>query len=155
MYWRLTSAQFKQQKGTGNQQALAQLIAAGDAPGLLAYLDGQPAGWCAVAPRDAYIRLKSSRILQPVDDQTVWAVSCFFIAKAHRRQALSVKLLKAVIDFVRERGGRIVEGYPSEAEKKQADAFVWTGLASAFRQARFEEVARRSAARPIMRFIIT
>jgi GNAT superfamily N-acetyltransferase len=129
MYWRLTSAQFKELKGAGNRQAMQQLIQSGVEPGLLAYAAGQPVAWCAVAPREHYVRLASSRILQPVDDQAVWAISCFFIAKSHRRQGLSVKLL-------------------------QADAFVWTGLASAFRKAGFEEVARRSDTRPIMRFTI-
>jgi GNAT superfamily N-acetyltransferase len=154
MYWRLTSAQFKELKGAGNRQAMQQLIQSGVEPGLLAYAAGQPVAWCAVAPREHYVRLASSRILQPVDDQAVWAISCFFIAKSHRRQGLSVKLLKAAIEFVRARGGHIIEGYPVEAGKKQADAFVWTGLASAFRKAGFEEVARRSDTRPIMRFTI-
>jgi hypothetical protein len=65
-----------------------------------------------------------------------------------------VKLLKAAIDFVRERGGRVVEGYPVDSKKKQADAFVWSGLASAFLKAGFKEVERRSETRPIMRYEI-
>jgi GNAT superfamily N-acetyltransferase len=151
MYWRLTSAQFTQQKGAGNRRLMQALVEAGATPGVLAYVDGQAVAWCAVAPREAYVRLETSRVLQPVDDQPVWSISCFFIAKEQRRKGLSVKLLKAAIGFVRARGGRIIEGYPIEPEKKQADAFVWTGLASAFRKAGFKEVARRSETRPIMR----
>jgi GNAT superfamily N-acetyltransferase len=152
MYWRQTSAQYTERKGAANRRAMQKLVKADETPGLLAYIEGRPVAWCAVAPREVYVRLENSRILQPVDDGPVWSISCFFIAKQQRRTGLSVKLLKAAIDFVRERGGRIVEGYPVEAEKKQADAFVWTGLASSFRKAGFKEVARRSETRPIMRY---
>ena len=133
---------------------MQKLVKAGEVSGLLAYVEGKPVAWCAVAPREVYVRLENSRILQPVDDKPVWLISCFFIAKEQRRKGLSVKLLKAALDFVRERGGRIVEGYPIEVEKKQADAFVWTGLASAFRKAGFKEIASRSEMQPIMRYAI-
>lgn len=110
-------------------------------------------GWSAVAPREQYPRLNRSRILKPVDDQPVWAVSCFFIARGFRHQGLSTKLLKAAVDFARARGAKIVEGYPHDAKKATADVFVYTGLVSAFRKAGFKEVARRGETRPIMRHL--
>jgi len=33
------------------------------APGVIASVDGEPAGWCAVAPRASYVRLRASRKL--------------------------------------------------------------------------------------------
>jgi N-acetylglutamate synthase-like GNAT family acetyltransferase len=63
--------------------------------------------------------------------------------------------LEAVVAYVKNRGGKIVEGYPVEPKKgKTADVFAWTGLASFFDRAGFVECARRSATRPIMRFFI-
>jgi len=68
---------------------------------------------------------------------------------------LSVKMLRAAIDFVREQRGTIVEGYPVEPIKEDMPAvFAWTGVASAFLKAGFRECARRSATRPIMRCLI-
>lgn len=152
MVWRLPRKTFVAQKGDGNRIALKMIVENDEPPGILAYADGQPAGWCAVAPREVYSALERSRILAPVDDQPVWSISCFFIAKEHRKQGLSVAMLRAAVDFVRELGGRLVEGYPVEPKTKSMPAaFAWTGLASAFRKAGFEEVARRSATRPIMR----
>jgi GNAT superfamily N-acetyltransferase len=151
MWWRLARSQFNRQKGEKNKRAMKRLVDAGEVPGIIAYQNNQPIAWCAVAPRETFSVLERSRVLKQVDDQPVWSIVCFFVAKEHRRTGLSVKLLKAAIDFVRERGGRIVEGYPVEPKKKQADAFVWTGLASAFRKAGFKEVERRSETRPIMR----
>jgi GNAT superfamily N-acetyltransferase len=151
MWWRLARSQYNNQKGEGNRLALKAIVEAGEVPGILAYAGGVPVAWCSVAPRDSFQALGRSRILKPVDDSAVWSIVCFFVAKSYRRKGVSVNLLKAAIDYVRKHGGRIVEGYPVEPGKDQPDAFVWTGLASAFRQAGFKEVARRSETRPIMR----
>ena len=124
----------------------------GESPGILAYADGQPVGWCAVAPRQAYPTLARSRVLKPVDERPVWSVTCFFVAKGFRRQGVTTRLLEAAAKFAKSRGAKIIEGYPVEARKGQMpDVFAYTGLPSAFRQAGFAEVARRSPTRPIMR----
>ena len=154
MWQRLKRSQYETQKGARNKRAMKRLVEDGHMPGIIAYRDGQPIAWCSVAPREEFLRLERSRVLKAVDEQPVWSVVCFFVAKEHRRSGLSASLLKAAIDFVRERGGRIVEGYPVEPNKRQADAFVWSGLASAFVKAGFKEVERRSETRPIMRYEI-
>ena len=151
MWWRLSRAEWNYGKGEGNRKVFRKLVRSGAEPGVLAYADGEPVGWCAIAPREQYPRLEGSRILKPVDDQPVWSVTCFFIARRFRRQGLSTRLLEAAVDFARARGAKIVEGYPHDAEKATADVFVYTGLASAFRKAGFKEVARRSKTRPVMR----
>jgi GNAT superfamily N-acetyltransferase len=152
MWWRLKRSQFNQQKGDGNKRAFKKIIASGAVPGILAYVDDQPVGWCALAPRETYPVLENSRILQRVDDAPVWSITCFFVAKPFRRKGISVALLRAAAEYAGKRGAKTVEGYPVEPKPgKMADAFVWSGLASAFRQAGFVEVLRRSATRPIMR----
>lgn len=151
MWWRLTRAEWNRGKGEDNRKTFRKLVRTGTETGVLAYADGEPVGWCAIAPREQYPRLSSSRILKLVNDQPVWSVTCFFIARGFRHQGLSTKLLKAAVDFARARGAKIVEGYPHETKKTTADVFVYTGLVSAFRQAGFKQVARRSKSRPIMR----
>ena len=126
---------------------------AGEVPGILAYVNDQPAGWCAVGPRDAFPRLESSRVARRVDDEPVWSVTCLFIAKPFRKRGLSVEFLKAVVQQAMEGGATVIEGYPVDPPKRNVpDPFVWTGLASAFVKAGFVEVARRSDTRPIMRY---
>ena len=151
MYWRLESADFQAGKGTGNRRAFRRIVNSGPPPGVIAYREDEPVGWCAVAPREVYPRLARSRILKPVDEARVWSVTCFFVARAERGRGLSVALLEAAVEHARRQGARIVEGYPVEPGARQADPFVWTGIASAYRAAGFVEVARRSPTRPIMR----
>lgn len=152
MVWRLPRGQWEKGKTGGNRRAFHKLVAGGACPGILAYAGDDPVGWCAIAPRADYPGLARSRVLQPVDEQPVWSVSCFFIQKDHRRKGLSVRLLKAAARFAADHGARIVEGYPTDSS--QADmpgAWAWTGLAAAFLKAGFKEVARRSRTRPIVR----
>jgi GNAT superfamily N-acetyltransferase len=151
MYWRLGAKEYSAGKGQGNRAAFRRIVERGDEPGVLAYAGDEPVGWCAVAPREAYPRLDRSRILAPLDDAAVWSISCLFVARPWRRQGVSRGLIEAAVAHARSRGARIVEGYPVEPAAPQADAFVWTGLASAFERAGFREAARRSPTRPIMR----
>ena len=96
--------------------------------------------------------MENSRILAPVDDQPVWSVTCFFVARPFRRVGVSAQLLKAAVALAAKLGAKIIEGYPVEPRKDpMPDVFAWTGMASAFRKAGFKEVARRAASRPIMR----
>lgn len=151
MWWRLPSARWRAQRGTVNRDAMQNIVRHGPPPGLLAYLDGRPAGWCALAPRDTYVRFATSRTLKPVDARPVWSIVCFFVAREHRGRGLTTALLEAAKPFARSQGARLLEGYPVEPDARQADAFVFTGLATAFHKAGFLEVARRSPTRPIMR----
>jgi GNAT superfamily N-acetyltransferase len=152
MSWRLPRATFNRQKGAGNRSALRDIIFRGTEPGILAYHRREPVGWCALAPRQDYPALGRSRILAPVDAEPVWSVSCLFVAKRYRNQGVSTALLKAAVRFARERGAKIIEGYPQDlGGARLPDAFVWTGISQSFVKAGFEESARRSPKRPIMR----
>jgi GNAT superfamily N-acetyltransferase len=157
MWWRLKRSEFERQKGEGNRLALKRIVDSGEIPGILAY-DAelyQPAGWCSVAPREHFPVLERSRVLKRIDDKQVWSIVCLFVGKPFRHKGVTVGLLNAAVRYVRESGGKIVEGYPVEPRKDQMpDVFAWTGLASSFRKAGFSEQLRRSETRPIMRYEI-
>ncbi|MBI3953655.1 MAG: GNAT family N-acetyltransferase [Chloroflexi bacterium] len=155
MWFRTKRSEWQRQKGEGNRRAFKGIVDSGQAPGLLAYADGQPVGWCAVAPRESYSALERSRILRRVDAAPVWSVVCFFVAKPWRRQGVTSALLRAAVDYCRGRGARVIEGYPVEpGPGGMPDAFAYTGLAASFRKAGFVEVLRRSERRPIMRYVV-
>ncbi len=117
MLWRLSRSQFERQKGEQNRAALGALVDSGKVPGILAYADGRPAGWCAVARREEYPALERSRVLKRVDEKPVWSVVCLFVDKAFRGRGVSVGLLRGAIEHVKRSGGNIVEGYPCGTEE--------------------------------------
>ncbi len=154
MYWKLRGKEFSENAGHNARQMQKAIVDSKTVPGLLAYADGYPVGWVAVEPRSAYPKLAHSRILKPLDDQPVWSITCFFVKKKQRRKGITVGLLKAAVEHVKAQGGKIVEGYPVDSSKNQADASIYTGTASAFKKAGFIEVARNSPTRPIFRYFI-
>ena len=154
MFWKLRGKAYEEARGMETRQMHKSVIDSGTPTGLLAYLHGEVVGWVAVEPREAYPKLAHSRTLTPVDNQPVWSVTCFFVAKKYRRSGITVELLKAAVEHVRAHGGKIVEGYPVDAQKDMPAPFIYTGTASAFEQAGFKEVARNSPTRPIFRFVI-
>jgi GNAT superfamily N-acetyltransferase len=150
-WWRLSKPEWTAGKGEGNRRRQERYVKAGNVAGLLAYVGGEPVGWVAIEPREAYPRLARSRTLAPVDDTPVWSITCFFVARPHRGKGLTRALVEEAVRHARSRGARVVEAYPVELGKHVADAWVYTGAASTFRALGFEEVARRSRTRPIVR----
>ena len=153
MHWRLTRPEFDQCKGAKNRAAMRALVGKGaKPPGVLAYLGEQAVGWCAVAPREEYVRLEGARVLRRIDAAPVWSIACLFVSPAHRRRGISVALIEGAARFAAGHGATLVEGYPVEPKGREMPAvFAWTGTAAAFQAAGFREVARGSPGRPIMR----
>jgi GNAT superfamily N-acetyltransferase len=124
--------------------------------GLVAYLEDEPAGWCAVEPRAAYVRLGrvpwAGRAEDKADD-SVWAVTCFVTRTGFRRRGVSRALARAAVDFARERGARALEGYPMITQPGQEITWgeLHVGSRSIFEAAGFAEVSRPSLRRVVMR----
>ena len=153
-YWRRSHAVFERNKGSGNRAAMRRLVKRGVRPGLIAYQGRQPVGWCSLGPRTQFTRLKTARILKPVDNRPVWSVVCLFVARDYRRRGVSAQLIRGAVEYAGEQGAETLEGYPHDptvAKKRWPDPFVWTGLYSSYAKAGFREVARRSPSRPVMR----
>jgi len=124
--------------------------------GLVAYLDGEPAGWCAVEPRTAYVRLGRVPWAGRAEDKTddsVWAVTCFLIRTGFRRQGISYALARGAVDFTRQRRARALEGYPMIT--KPGQEITWdelrVGSRSIFADAGFAEVSHPTLRRVVMR----
>lgn len=155
MYWVLKRSAFDAQKGEANKAALRARVESGEVPGIVGYLDEEPIAWCAIQPRECYPVLERSRILAPVDEEPVWSIVCLFVAKQQRRKGMTVRMLESAAAYAGGHSASIVEGYPVEPVKPDMPpAFAWTGIASAYRQAGFVEVARRSETRPVMRRVV-
>lgn len=157
MFFRVRQSELNEgarDKGRGNRRLFKKLVDGRKVPGLLAYLDGRPVGWCSVAPRSEFGRVERSPTTKPVDDETgVWSIVCFYIDRRHRGCGVSSALLEGAVEHARKKGGRIVEGYPIDSSvRKVANAEGYYGFQSMFEAAGFEEVARRSPSRPLMRY---
>jgi GNAT superfamily N-acetyltransferase len=148
MRWRMRSAEFSGSTKEDRADALLRLARDGQPIGVLAYLDGEPVGWCSIAPREGHAALERYRALPRIDDRPVWSVVCFFVSSRARRTGVTRGLLKAAVDYARSQGAEIVEGYPVEPG---ARLYTYMGSPSTFRAAGFRDVTPRGQDRTVMR----
>ena len=145
------TAMLRAQTACGNPDAAAT-------SGLVAYVDGEPAGWVAVEPRIAYPKLRTSRVpwtgrAEDKDDDGVWAITCFAVRKGYRGRGLTYLLAEATIDFARERGARALEAYPmiTPPGKEITWGEVHVGARQVFEDAGFQEISHPTVRRVVMR----
>ena len=126
--------------------------------GLVAYLDGEPVGWCAVEPRTAYPRLRRTPVpwkdrAEDPEDDAVWSVICFATRAGYRRRGVTRALTVAAVDYARQRGAAALEGYPMLVQA--GEDVTWgelnVGSRSVFADAGFHEVSHPTLRRVVMR----
>jgi ribosomal protein S18 acetylase RimI-like enzyme len=132
MYWRDRSVAH----GEPKKRRMASLVRSGREPGLLAYDDGVPVGWIAIAPREEFAALLRSPQYRPRDeDEGVWSVVCFAIDRYARRRGLAGELLDAAVAHAFAHGASAVEGYPHVS-----DPCDYMGAVTLYEDAGFERV---------------
>ena len=121
--------------------ALRDQLAEEPPPGLLAYVDGEVAGWCGFGPRPTLPRLARSRTIPRIDDAPVWAILCFKVRVGYRRRGVAAALLDGVVSYARRSGAPGVEAYPIDPEGRRVDVtFGYVGVTPMFEKAGFRRV---------------
>ncbi len=112
--------------------------------GVLAYADGEPVGWCSIAPRETYTRLDRSKTMPRRTPETTptWTVLCFFVARSHRGSGVTLALLEGAVAYARAHGAKVVEGYPFDTAGITS---THRGHSSVFLAAGFRQQGRRWA----------
>lgn len=132
--------------GEGSRElAMRRLCERPIPPGVLAYRDGEPVGWCNVGPRAEMSRLTHSRTIQTVDDVPVWSVVCLVVRVGHRRQGVTEVLLDGVVEHAAAAGAPTLEAYPVEPQGRMDTTMAFVGTVSMFERAGFTKVAQTNA----------
>jgi GNAT superfamily N-acetyltransferase len=156
MWWRSKRSEFEARGNTGNRAAMKELIQSGTVPGILIYDGDQPAAWCSVAPREQYGSLNRSHVLKKIDDLSVWSLVCLFVAKGYRKQGITRAAIQSAIDYVRSKGGKVIEAYPTlPKEQRLPPVSSFMGLPAMFETEGFVEVARPSESKVVMRYYLS
>jgi GNAT superfamily N-acetyltransferase len=114
-------------------------------PGVLAYVDGEPAGWCSIAPRSTYRRLTRSRTIPQVDDRDPWSAVCFVVRPGYRKRGLMHHLLDGAVGHAHQHGAEVIEGYPADTAGGRIDATSgYVGTVELFEAHGFERVVQTS-----------
>ena len=152
MFFRADPRAWRTGTDEDNRRAMRGLVEAGVHPGLLAYRDDEPVGWVSVAPREQFSRLDRSPISRRVDARPVWALVCLYVPRAHRGTGVARALVRGAVAYARQAGAGMVEAYPVDDTLGPVSAdHAYHGLVTLLAAESFEEVARRSPRRPLMR----
>jgi GNAT superfamily N-acetyltransferase len=160
-YWRLSSSKYSQSSSSGRREVLKGLVASGKPTGILAYRHSLPVGWCSIAPRQSYERLERSMTSAHIDERITWSVVCIYLDRTLRGKNLSLKLLRAAVDYAACQGAQVVEGYPVEPEVDMqgnlnyAVSYRFMGFKSTFEKAGFKDATPPGSQRRILRYDIT
>ena len=95
--------------GEENRASACDRICLNRMQGLLAYRDGTVVGWCNAAPRTMMDAFADEP--DPDADQ-IGEITCFVVAKAHRRSGVATGLLDAACKALRAQGMTIAEAEP-------------------------------------------
>lgn len=142
-WWILGGKSFGEATARDRRALLEKLAVGGEEPGLLAYVDGAPVGWCAVGPRERYAKMMSERaeIFRPDGAVGNWVINCFFVPKEQRRNGIAMSLLDAAVDFAFDRGAASIDGYPMGDSSRGAPS-LFVGTVAMFERAGFVEISR-------------
>jgi GNAT superfamily N-acetyltransferase len=161
-YYRMSSGGYARRGPGGGERALHGQVADSDiAPGIVAYVDGEPAGWLGLWPRSRMERLVRSRTIPQVDELDPWSLVCFNVRVGFRRKGVARALLDGAIRYAREKGAAVLEAYPVEPGGRRVDtAFGYVGFVPMFEAAGFRRVVEtgsKSDQRPriLMRLDLT
>ena len=158
-FYRIRGSTFANSSEAKNRKVLERAVdeLENRAPGLVAYREGEAVGWVSLGPRDDYERLQHSKVLAPVDERPVWSIVCFVVGRSSRGQGVASALLAAAVDYARQHGATLLEGYPVETDGKRIpSANAYKGTVGMFERAGFKVVERRqwnrtTPVRPIVR----
>lgn len=140
-----------------NRDALrAQVDGGAFAPGVVAYVDGDPVGWCGLGPRAAMPRLRNSRTIPAIDDLPVWSIGCFVVRPGFRRRGVARALLDGAVRYARSMGAPAIEAYPIDPDgARVSTSFGFTGFTSMFEAAGFRrEIATDAHSAGLVRWLM-
>jgi GNAT superfamily N-acetyltransferase len=101
-----------------NRARACERATTGEMQGYLAYVDGQPVGWCSAAPRHLFHVLDN----EPTPDaEHVGAILCFLVSPENRGKGIARRLLGAACDGFRAQGVKIAEANPRPSATSPAD----------------------------------
>lgn len=127
------------------EQAMRRLCERENPPGVVAYLDGTPVGWCHISPRSENSRLARSRVIRPVDDVPVWSIVCVVVRGGHRRQGVTGPLIEGAVEYAGSRGAPAVEAYPVDPQGRMDTTMAFVGTRSMFEAAGFQVIGTTDA----------
>lgn len=131
--------------GGDREAAMRALCAREHPPGVVGYLDGEPAAWCHISPRAEIPRLAESQLIPAIDDLPVWSILCVVVRTGYRGKGATTPLLEGAVEYAARSGAPAVEAYPVDPQGRMHATMAFVGTRSMFERVGFEMVGETAA----------
>ncbi|GAA3455373.1 GNAT family N-acetyltransferase [Dactylosporangium matsuzakiense] len=117
-----------------NRAAKEARVRDGRAHAALVYEGEACVGWCQYGPAGELPRIKRRKAYEEGGATAPdWRITCFFVARSHRRRGVADAALGGALELIATAGGGVVESYPEEvAGRTVANAFLHNGTVALF-----------------------
>jgi len=127
-----------------NEAAMKEVLESGQSPGLLALIEEQAVGWCAVGPRDIYPQYR-----QATTRVNYWAIPCLYVDPTVDRTSIARVLIEAAVALASDNAAVAVDGPPpywlpgdTAAIQEARNTFLKNGFEQVGPGARMPELRR-------------
>jgi len=142
MDYRMTRQEMRENTSENRKACMKARILGGVPVGLIAYLDGAPAAWCSVGPRESFRNLHGDEGIE-----RVWSLTCLFVAPEHRGKGLARRLVGEAAAYARESGAEHLEAY---AVERDSPSYRHMGFVDMFEKAGFAFVKNAGTRKRVM-----
>jgi GNAT superfamily N-acetyltransferase len=147
--WRNIRPELKDDRHAKKHE-MEKRILNGEPVGILGYVKNDPIAWCSVSPRETY-RSSMADAMAGDEDEKIWSIVCFFIARDFRGEGVFRRLVRAAEDHAAERGATVLEGYPVNPD---SPSYRFGGFLHVFEELGYEKVGNKGARRHVVRKVL-
>jgi GNAT superfamily N-acetyltransferase len=145
MAWRATPDEIRDVGKASRKPLMQSRVDGGTTIGLLGYLDGEPAAWVSIAPRDTYRDLGGP---EAKEGEVIWSLACMYVRRQLRGEGHGRELIEAAAKYARKRGATVLEAYPVDPK---SPSYRFMGFVPAFERLGFESIGKAGSRRNVMR----
>ena len=114
-------------------------------------------GWCQFGRTEELPRIKHLKAyregLEALPD---WRITCFFVARSHRRRGVADAALAGALELISGQGGGSVESYPEDTGgRKVSGSFLNNGTAAMFERQGFTRTRKIGKHRWVVNRLLT
>jgi GNAT superfamily N-acetyltransferase len=116
----------------------------GEAHASLVYDGPDCVGWCQFGSATELPRIKHRRAYEAAADPVPdWRITCFFVARTHRKAGVAATALAGALREIGRLGGGTVESYPEDVEGRTVSGtFLYNATVQLFEQHGFARTRR-------------
>lgn len=136
----------------GRKNFHKDIVMSGLPTGIIIYEDLIPIGWAQVSNPQVIKRFNHNKIYSTTEfnHQPRWRISCIFVDKDHRKQGLSKIVMSFAFEYIKSKGGGVLEVFPFNYEGVDLDKFQFNGSVSFYEELGFEKVMMVSSSELLM-----